>query len=195
MMVVKRLLPALLCLAAALPAWAEDARPRLVAGGMSLTEPELRTELFAKGGFSAGAAAGAENPAGERGRMALGGYAAYAFNDFKLSSSLKGGADANSAEFSAAYAGLGGGVAALRLGYDWGRSPAFSINPAQAGLSVYSGALNPGRAYGDASVSLSYTQDITPSLSWGGFAAAGRKDDAISTENSVRIGAGLGLKF
>lgn len=190
---MKRTLLTLLCLAAAAPAWADDVRPRLVAGGMSMAEPEVRTELFTKGAFSAGTVA--DTAVTEPGRMALGGYAAYAFQDFKLSSSLKGTADTSSADFSAAYTGFANGVTAFRVGYEWGHSQAFSINPAQAGMSVYSGALDSMRPYGDLSVSLSFSRDITPSLSLGGFAAASRKDGDLQQENSLHFGAGIGYKF
>lgn len=191
---LKRLLP-IVCLFAALPAWAEEARPRLVVGGMNLAQPDLRTELYAaKGGFSAGAVS--DPSASERGRMALGGYAAYVFQDLKLSSSLKGAGDTSTADFSAAYTGFADSTAALRLGYEWGNTQAFSVNPAQAGLSAFTGAYDPNRSVGDLSMTLSFTHDFTPSFSMGGFAAATRKDDERSQpENSLRVGAGLGYKF
>lgn len=193
----KRTALTLLCLFAAVPAWSEEARPRLVVGGMNLSQPELRTELFAsKSGFSAGAAS--EPSTAEPGRMALGGYAAYAFQDLKLSSSLVGGGSMSGVDFSAAYSGFGAdNLAAFRLGYDWGRAQAFSVNPAQVGLSAFTGGYDPGRAVGDLSMTLSFTHDVTPSLSLGGFAAASRKDDAVdhAPENSLRFGAGLGYKF
>lgn len=182
------------CLLAAQSAWAGEARPRLVVGGMTLAQPELRTELYAnKSGFSAGAVSDSAAP--ERGRMALGGYTAYAFQDFRLSSSLKGG-DTASADFSAAYTGFGpDSVASLRLGYEWGNTQAFSVNPAQAGLSAFGGGYDANRTVGDLSMTLSFTHDVTPSLSFGGFAAASRKDDDRNAENSLRFGAGLGYKF
>lgn len=192
---LKRLLP-ILCVLATSPVWAEEARPRLVVGGMNLSQPDLRAELYAtKGGFSAGAAS--DGVSAERGRMALGGYAAYAFQDVKLSSSLKGAGDTSVADFSAAYTGFGAdSTAAFRLGYEWGNTSAFSVNPAQAGLSAFSGAYDPNRPVGDLSMTLSFTHDFTPSFSAGGFAAAIRKDDERSQpENSLSIGAGLGYKF
>lgn len=180
----------------AAPAVAGDvARPRLVAGGMDLSQPELRTELFANGAFSAGAASDASSA--DHGRMALGGYAAYAFRDLNLSSSFKGDTFMSAADFSASY--LGGimgvdGVAAMKLGYQWGKQ-AFSVNPAQAGRSAFTGGYDPSRPVGDLSLTLSFTHDVTPSLSLGGFAAATRKDDEQQTESSLRFGAGVGYKF
>lgn len=191
---LKRLLP-IACVLAALPAWAEEARPRLVAGGMNLSQPDLRTELYStKGGFSAGAVSDSSGSA--NGRMALGGYAAYAFHDVKLSSSLKSG-DTSVADFSAAYTGFGvDSTAAFRLGYEWGTPQSFSVNPSQAGLSAFSGAYDPNRTMGDLSMTLSFTHDITPSFSLGGFASAVRSDEEHNQpENSLRFGAGLGVKF
>lgn len=192
---LKRLLP-IVCVLAALPAWAEEARPRLVAGGMNLSQPDLRTELYStKGGFSAGAVS--DNSAGSSGRMALGGYAAYAFQDLKLSSSFKGAGDTSVADFSAAYTGFGvDSTASFRLGYEWGGSQSFSVNPTQMGLSAFSGAYDPNRSMGDLSMTLSFTHDVTPSFSLGGFASAVRSDeDHSQPENSLRFGAGLGVKF
>ena len=183
------------CLLAAHCAWAEEARPRLVVGGMNLAQPEVRTELYAgKGGFSLGAAS--EPATAERGRMALGGYAAYAFQDIKLSSSLKGAGESSLADFSAAYTGFADSTAALRLGYEWGNTQAFSVNPAQAGLSAFTGAYDPNRPVGDLTMTLSFTHDVTPSLSLGGFAAATRgKEDDRARESGLHFGAGLGYKF
>ncbi|MBC7905627.1 MAG: hypothetical protein H7Y60_02635 [Rhodospirillaceae bacterium] len=187
------------CILVAAPAVAgEAARPRLVAGGMDLSQPELRTELFTKGAFSAGAVADSTPTEHGRERMALGGYAAYAFRDLKFSSSLKGDSVASSADFSASY--LGGvmgvdGIASAKLGYQWGKQQAFSVNPAQAGLSAFSGSYDPSRPVGDLSLTLSFTHDVTPSLSLGGFAAATRKDDDREPESGLRFGAGVGYKF
>lgn len=197
---LKRSALLLSCLLAATPALAgEPARPRLVVGGMDLSQPEVRTELFSKGAFSAGSVS--DGSGGDRGRerMALGGYAAYAFRDLQLSSSLKGDASTSMADLGAAY--MGGvmgieGVAALRLGYEWGRPQAFSVNPAQAGLSAFTRGYDPTRPMGDLSLTLSFTHDVTPSLSLGGFAAANRKDDdRDGSETGLRFGAGLGYKF
>lgn len=195
---LKRLAIVVACVLVAAPAVAGDAaRPRLVAGGMDLSQPELRTELFSKGAFSAGAAS--ENTSTDHGRMALGGYVAYAFSDLNLSSSFKGDSVMSSADFSASY--LGGvmgvdGVAAVKLGYQWGKQQAFSVNPAQAGMSAFSTGYDPTRPVGDLSLTLSFTHDVTPSLSLGGFAAATRKDDEQQqAEPSLRFGAGVGYKF
>lgn len=187
------------CILVAAPAVAgEAARPRLVAGGMDLSQPDLRTELFAKGAFSAGAVSDTTPAEQGRERMALGGYAAYAFRDVNLSSSFKGDSFASIADFSASY--LGGimgvdGVAAAKLGYQWGKQQAFSVNPAQAGLSAFSGGYDPSRPVGDLSLTLSFTHDVTPSLSLGGFAAATRKDAESETPSGLRFGAGVGYKF
>lgn len=191
---LKRSLLTVACLLAAPSGWAEEVRPRLVVGGMTLAQPELRTELYAaKNGFSAGAAS---EPATADRRMALGGYTAYAFHDFKLSTSLKGAADSSVADFSAAYTGFTDSTAALRLGYEWGATQAFSVNPAQAGLSAFTGGYDSNRPVGDLSMTLSFTHDVTPSLSFGGFAAATRsKDDERTPENGLRFGAGVGYRF
>ena len=191
----KRLALTCLCLLAALPARAGEERPRLVIGGLNLNDGALHTELYAtKGGFSAGTVSdGGLVP----GRMALGGYAAFAFPDVTVSSSLKGDGISTMADFSAAYAGFGpDSVAAFRLGYEMGRAQAFSVNPAQAGLSAFSGAYDPTHSVGDLSLTLSFTHDVTPSLSLGGFAAAGRQEgEHTAPENSLRFGAGVGYKF
>lgn len=185
-----------LLLIAAIPAAAEEARTRLVVGGLNLKGTDMRIELTGDhGGFSAGAVSGDVNA--ESGRMALGGYAAYAFDDVHLSSSLRGDQDRTVADFSAAYAGFGpDSVAAFRLGYEMGRAQAFSINPAQAGLNVFGGDYDPSGSMADLSLTLSFTHDVTPSLSLGGFAAASRQDGEHSApEKDLRFGAGLGYKF
>lgn len=181
-------------------AGAEEVRPRLVVGGMNLKGSDMRVELLgSKDGFSVGAVSGdsVSEAGSEPGRMALGGYAAYAFDNVRLSSSLKGSSDKTMADFSAAYAGFGpDSVAAFRLGYELGRAQAFSINPAQAGLSAFSSGYDPTREVGDLSLTLSFTHDITPSLSLGGFAAASRQDgEHAAPENDLRFGAGVGYKF
>lgn len=190
-----------LCGLAVTPAFAgEVARPRLVVGGMNLSQPEIRNEMFSAGGFSAGVVS--DTATADRGgdRLAVGGYAAYAFSDLQLSSSLKGDADMSAADFGASYTGgvLGfEGIAAFRLGYEWGGTPqAFSINPAQIGLSAFNGAYDPTRTLGDLSLTLSFSHDITPGVSLGGFAAASRAgEEGQPAESSLRFGAGLGLKF
>ncbi|HLO76116.1 MAG TPA: hypothetical protein VK196_06650 [Magnetospirillum sp.] len=196
-MLTRSLLTALCLIAAVAPASAGEVRPRLVAGGMNPVTPELRTELFStKNGFSAGAASG-EASSPDRGRMALGGYAAFAFSDMTLSSSFKDAGDTSVADFSAAYTGFAAdSVATFRLGYEWGRAQAFSVNPAQAGLTAFTGGLDAGRPMGDLSMTLSFTHDVTPALSFGGYAAASHaKEDERNSENSLRFGAGLGYKF
>lgn len=187
------------CILAAAPAVAGEAgRPRLVAGGMDMSQPEQRTELFATGGFAAGAVSDTTPTEHGRERMALGGYAAYAFRDLNLSTSFKGDSFASAADFSASY--LGGimgvdGIASVKLGYEWGKQQAFSVNPAQAGLSAFSNTYDAGQSVGDLSLTLSFTHDVTPSLSLGGFAAATRKDDERAPESGLRFGAGVGYKF
>lgn len=193
---LKRLALTGLCLLAVSPAWAEEARPRLVVGGMTLKGADTRVELLGGAeGFSAGAVSGESG--GESGRMALGGYAAYAFDKVRVSSSLTGDSDKTVADFSAAYAGFGpDSVAAFRLGYELGRAQAFSINPAQAGMPAFSGGYDPTANVGDLSLTLSFTHDVTPSLSLGGFAAASRQDGEHSApEKDLRFGAGVGYKF
>jgi len=194
---LKRSVLTLLCLFAAMPAWADGAKPRLVVGGMNLGQSDVQLELFTtKSGFSAGAVSGGANAA-EPGRMALGGYAAYAFQDITFTSSLRGDSDTTIADFSAAYAGFGPeSMAAFRLGYELGRTQSFSVNPAQAGFSAFSSGYEPGRMVGDLSLTLSFTHEITPSLSFGGFAAASRtEEEHAEPENSLRFGAGLGYRF
>ncbi|MBX9634431.1 MAG: hypothetical protein K2X44_05555 [Magnetospirillum sp.] len=196
---LKRFAFVVTCILVAAPAVAgESARPRLVAGGMDLSQPETRAELFSKGSFSAGAVSDSTPTEHGRERMALGGYAAYAFRDMNLSSSLKGDSFASAADLSASY--LGGimgvdGVASVKLGYQWGRQQAFSVNPAQAGRSAFSGGYDVGQPMGDLSLTFSFTHDVTPSLSLGGFAAATRKDDEREVEPGLRFGAGVGYKF
>lgn len=200
-MMLMRVLAPVLCALAAAPALAgEPARPRLVVGGMDLSQPEIRNELFSAGNFSAGAVSGSSAAADRNGGLTMGGYAAYAFRDLQFSSSVKGNAEASAADFGASYVGdvMGvTGIAAFRLGYEWGAMPlAFSVNPAQAGLSAFNGAYDPTRPASDLSLTLSFTHDVTPSLSLGGFAAAGRQEEeGQPVESSLRFGAGVGLKF
>lgn len=203
---VKRLAFLISCMLVSAPAVAGEAeRPRLVVGGMNLSQSDVRTELFATSGFTAGAVsaftpgAAASNPVETgRDRMALGGYAAYAFRDLQLSSAVMGDGTASSADFSAAYMGgvMGvNGVASVTLGYEWGKGQAFSVNPAQAGLTAFSGAYDPAHSLNDVSLTLSFTHDVTPSLSLGGFAAANRKDGEGEAVRDLHFGAGVGYKF
>jgi hypothetical protein len=184
----------------AFPALAGDApqgRPRLVGGGIDLLQAdftrgagqgERQSELYGKGPFSAGAVSGPE-------RMSLGGYTSYMFNDVRLSSSVKGDAFGQAADFSAAYSGAFMGVdgtAAVRLGYEWGSAGSFSPNPAQMGVNAFDG-YRPGS---DLSLSLSLTHDITPAFSFGGFAAASHGDhDEAKAQSGFTLGAGVGVKF
>lgn len=189
-----------LCGLAAAPAFAgEAARPRLVVGGMDLSQPEIRNEVFEAGAFSAGTVSGTTSErSGER--MVMGGYTAYAFRDLQFSSSLKGNSAISAADFGASYdGGIMGveGIAAFRLGYEWGAMPlAFSVNPAQNGLSAFGASYDPTRPASDLSLTFSFTHEVTPALSLGGFAAAGRQgEEGQPPESSLRFGAGVGLKF
>jgi hypothetical protein len=184
-----------LCVLAAFPAWAGDqapARMRLVTGSVApmpslLAAPGSEATLFAIGGFSVGAVT--SNPANPDHSMAMGGFAAYSFDALRLSSAFRGDGIGAAADFTASYSGgmMGiDGVTALNLGYE-----RFSPNPVQtnmAGGDVW-------RPMGDLSLSLSFTQGITSSMSWGGFAAATRSEDDETVHSGFRLGAGLGLKF
>lgn len=192
-----------LCLLIAAPAWGQDGvRPRLVPGGGGLGLPGLadegKTALLSAGGFSLGTLAVPTLPvAAARSAidgLALGGYAAYSADWLRLSSSLTGGNGVGAADMTAAQAvapwGFDG-VAALSLGYQWTQANAFSLNPAQMGVS----ASNLGQA-SDLSLSLSFTHDVTPSFALGGFAAASHgEEDGREPNNGIHFGAGLELKF
>lgn len=194
-----------LCLLAAAPACAGDAgRPRLVPGSGSLSLPSFgnddRAEFLSSGGFSLGAlsaplgGAGAAGTGGGGDGLAVGGYATYGTDWLRLSSSLRGGQGTGAADLTASQqvAPWGvEGVAAINLGYQWTQVGSFSLNPAQLGVS--SGNL--GQA-NDLSLSLSFTHDLTPAFSMGGFAAASRGEDSDSQNNAgLHFGAGLELKF
>lgn len=200
---IRNLTALCLCVLTAVPAWADEAvRPRLVPGGGSLGLPALggdnKVEVYSLGGFSLGSVSAPVAPASAGSAvidgMAVGGYAAYSGDWGRLSSSLKTGGGTGSADFTASQqiSPLGvNGLAALSLGYQWTQAGGFSLNPAQMGMS--SGAL--GQA-NDLSLSLSFTRDLTPSFSLGGFAAASRGEDAASQPNTgLHFGAGLELKF
>jgi hypothetical protein len=190
-----------LCGLAAAPAFAGEApRPRLVVGGIDLSQPEIRNEMFEAGAFSAGTVSGTASERGGERAMVMGGYAAYAFRDLQFSSSLKGNSSVSSADFGASYDGtvMGvEGIAAFRLGYEWGAMPlAFSVNPAQSGLSAFGPGYDPTRPTSDLSLTFSFTHEVTPALSLGGFATAGRQgEEGQQPESSLRFGAGVGLKF
>lgn len=116
-------------------------------------------------GWSLGTWSSAPGRGGER--MALGGYAALAVQET-------------------------GGIASLRLGYDWNSGQTFSLNPLHGGLSVWD---NDG-AGRDMSVMFGYSHDLTPAFSLGGFAGAVRGDqENAQPATNLHFGAGLGLKF
>ncbi|MGE4281728.1 MAG: hypothetical protein AB7G62_19255 [Magnetospirillum sp.] len=188
-------------------AWAGDAvRPRLVPGGAGVGLPafggESKAEMYSTGGFSLGAVSApiggaSANATGEG--MAVGGYASYGTEWMNLSSSLKSGGGLGSADLTASrsVSSLGvDGVAALSLGYQWTQVGGFSLNPAQMGVSPGVWGQSGWGASTDLSLSLSFSHDVTPSFSMGGFAAASRGEDGASQPNSgLHFGAGLELKF
>lgn len=205
-----------LAVALATAAWATAAsagqdRPRLVVGGFDRGQAEalplggeLRTGLLARGAWTIGAltdtapvpSALALPLAGGGDRLALGSFVAYDISDYRLSSSLRGDADALSADLSAAYAGSVMGfdsIAAVRLGADWSRSAAFSLNPLQPGGAAYDAY----RPAGDLSLSLSWSHEVTPSLNLSGIAAASRPMAAERRADTggFMLGAGLGYRF
>lgn len=183
-------------LALAAPAWAgEQDRPRLVIGGVdptqSLAGGDVRTELFSAGGFTAGAMSA---PAFGSDRLAVGGYMSMDMSDYRVGSSFRGDGSLMSADVTAAYAGSLLGIESttlLRLGADWSRPPAFSLNPSQPG----SASLVPGEPAGDLNLSLSWTHDVTPGLSLGGVATHTRPLTDPAAPPGFSLGAGLGYKF
>lgn len=179
-------------LGSAVPAAAAD-RPRLVLGGLG---NEVRTDLHTLGAARIGAVAEATSAMmlSGRDRLALGGYVAYDLNDYRFTSSLRGGEGSMTADLSASTATpvLGvAGVTQLRLGADWTRPQAFSLNASQPALAGFDG-YGPS---GDLSLSLSWTRDITPGLSLGGVAAATRPLSTVSETGGFVLGAGLGYRF
>ena len=200
---IRNLAALCLCLLTAAPVRADEVvRPRLVPGGGSIGLPALggenKVEVYSIGGFSLGSVSAPVPPPSVGSAvidgMAVGGYAAYSSDWGRLSSSLKSGGGTGIADFTASQqvSPLGmKGLAALSLGYQWTQAGGFSLNPAQMGVS--SGALGEAN---DLSLSLSFTHDLTPSFSLGGFAAASRGEDADSQPNAgLHFGAGLELKF
>lgn len=185
-------------LMAASPVSAQE-RVRLTPGGFSLAQPDLpqpgaaevRTELFRRGGVSLGALSDSAPSDTGADRLALGGYAAYGFSDYRLSSSLKGDGDRVAADLSAAYRSPMDGTAAVTLGYERARPSAFSLNPSQRDLAGYEGY----RPSGDLSVSLSWSHDVTPGLTLGGSAGAVRGGEDGEGGPGFRLGAGVGYKF
>lgn len=196
-------LTAALCLMVSVPAWGGDSvRPRLVPGSGSLGLPsfsaDTKTDVLSTGGFSLGTlsapAAAQTGDADAAEGLSLGGYASYGADWLRLSSSIKGGQGSGSADLTASQPVSPWGVdgtAALSLGYQWTQVGGFSLNPAQLGVTA--GAW--GQA-NDLSLSLSFTHDVTPSFSMGGFAAASRGESADNQPSSgLHFGAGLELKF
>jgi hypothetical protein len=196
---------AALALLAALPAAAAD-RPRLVLGTLDGGQPgflrmdggALHGDLYTRGATRFGALAESSSAMSAPGRdhLTLGGYVTYDLNEYRFGSSLKGGEGAMAAELTAMTAaplmGLMGNTQ-LRLGADWTRPQSFSLNAAQPGLAGYDG-YQPG---GDLSLSLSWTRDVTPSLSLGGVAAATRPitTDTEQQHGGFLLGAGVGYRF
>ncbi len=189
---------AVLGLAAAAPAVAADAPLRLVTGsgvphadGPRFGGPDTKAELFANGGLRLGALLDSTPAEGDGAdRVAFGGYATYFVDSLSLGSSLRGDAIGSAADMTASYA-LGDATAQLSLGYQWaGRPAAFSANPLQTMGGLGGGALN------DLTLSLSFTHDVTPSFSFGGFAGAVRSEyEDSTTAHGFRLGAGLGYRF
>ncbi|MGE5545751.1 MAG: hypothetical protein ACM33T_02555 [Solirubrobacterales bacterium] len=187
-------------LLAAASAQAGEARPRLVTGGMPAFTPQAmvtaagdaKANLFTSHGLTLGALLNAPPSAGADGGPASGAFATYAIDSFAFTTALKVGAAGNAGEASAVYASELG-RAALSLGYEWtGRPAAFSLNPWQPSLMAE--GLRP--ANDTATLALSFTRDVTPSLSVGGFAAAVRSEyDDRPTEQGFRLGAALGYRF
>lgn len=189
---MSRLCAVFVCLLAATPALAGEveSRPQLTLGGYDIGMVERRAEVLGSGGLSLGTVS---TPRPD-GHLAAGGYLAYALGDTQLSSSLSGNGLSSSANLSAAYSGsvLGtGGLALLRLGYDWAHPGIFSPNTSQPSYDL----LDP--PYSNLSLSLSWTHDVTPSLSLGGFAAATRSQPTpeADTQSDIHVGAGVGVKF
>lgn len=174
-------------------------RPRLVTGGMG----EVRMaptadfgELYNGQGVSLGVAGTTIPGDGTNGdRMALGGYASSMVSSVRLFSALTQSTNSTAADVSASMdmsrIGLPG-TATLGIGYEWQKgSPVFSLNPAQAGLTGYDAYTASGN---DLSLSLSFSHDITPSLSLGGFAIATHGDGDLP-QSGLHLGAGFGYRF
>ncbi|MBI5164456.1 MAG: hypothetical protein HY985_11200 [Magnetospirillum sp.] len=178
-------------------------RLKLVPGGADVARldstpagPEVWAELFHGGsGLSFGAVGEAPSLDSAGGGLALGGYVAYALDGGSLAGSLKGDRQGLSADLSATHSGAFG-TAALTLGYEWARGgQGFSPNLSHTGLVAIDPVRRPDN---DFSLSLSFTRDITPSLSFGGFGAAPRSTGGggpSQPESDLRFGAGVGVKF
>ena len=205
----------LLALTAALPAKAADeVRPRLVPGGMDVIQGDKPVELLTTKDFSVGTLSPIVQgvtglsplplppPSTGTGTMfdklALGGYVAYSLDKYAVTSTIRNRDSSTGTDFSASYAGsmLGvQGVTALTLGYDWHHpTMLLSSDTPAPGLNAFDAA-NAG-----VSLSVSWNHAITPSLYFGGFAAAQhitpQYDDILpQTGNAFKLGAGLGVKF
>jgi hypothetical protein len=183
------------------PAWAADKaeRPRLVLGAEAPAAGDKRVELYAANGISLGAVSGTAtlqplsfaapgtNPGKAGDRLALGGYAGYAADAFRLGSSFRNDGAYSLADLSAAYdTSVFGmmGTTALTVGAGFTRNQEFSLTP---------------HTGNDLSVSLSWTREVTPSLSFGTMAGTSRplssSDSQPSPTRNFTVGAGLGLKF
>ncbi len=195
-------LVALLCLLSPAPAVAAG-RPAvesdLVVGRTDWSQPayfaERRQKLFSAQGLSIGTVTPADQGDGTD-KLALGGYIAYMIDDYTLSSAWRGSDFGSLTEFSASYNGplLGyGGVTALKLGYGSDRPSTLGLDHVQSGLGGFHGI----EPYGPrVSLALSWTHDITPGMSLGGFAAASRDNmPSGDSQSDFRIGAGLGIRF
>lgn len=195
---------ALSLLLLATPAWAgEGARVRLVPGGnvngLTLPGADSKAPVYVNGGFSVGAMS---VPLGSIGLgqdsdHSVGGYASYSADWLRLTSTLRNNGGAAIADLSASRTldslGLSSSTAALTLGRQWTAPAGYSFTPGQP--ASLSGGDDSHLA--DWSLSLSFTHDVTPFLSLGGFAAATHGEDGDSGANGsdLRLGAGLGLKF
>ncbi|MDA8232600.1 MAG: hypothetical protein M0006_14795 [Magnetospirillum sp.] len=164
--------------------------PRLVLGGVDLGLAQDHTPMYgASQGLSFGAVSGPHD--GEK--LALGGYVAYAVDDYLLSSSLHNTAIGSMADLAAAYTGsvLGyQGTASLKMGYGWMRSSVFNPDATDLGLQ----GIEPFQS--SMALALSWSHPVTPNLSLNGFAAATRT--AAPDESSlsgVHLGAGFGIRF
>jgi hypothetical protein len=168
--------------------------PRLVLGGLG--GGEVRSDLYVVGATRLGALSEVVSPLtfSGRDRLALGGYVTYDLNDYRFNSSVRSGEGSLAADLSASTATpvLGiAGTTQLRLGADWTRPQAFSLNASQPGLAGFEGY----RPSGDLSLSLSWTRDITPGLSLGGVAGATRPLSTDADAGGFVLGAGLGYRF
>lgn len=186
------------------PAWAEDSvRPRLVPGGgingLALPGNDTKAEMYGSGGFSVGALSAPLGSVGlgQDGGRSVGGYASYSADWLRLTSTLRNSGSGTVADLSASRSldgfGLSGSIAAVTLGRQWTPPGGYTLIPGQP--ASLTGATDEHMA--DWSLSLSFTHEVTPYLSLGGFAAASHGDDTDSGANAsgLHLGAGMGLKF